>query len=239
VRSTMEYLSWVGTFLAAFLIYLIITRCKKPPKRNSPSVNYNATLWGMLVDPLVSGLHSYVAAKVPSGSKAVDACCGTGQLVFKLATNCSEVVGIDLSPQMIRAANKKKERLKNQNSSFVFGDVTEVLQRYDDDAFDFATISMAFHAMPKIFRVPMLKQLSRVAKKVIAVDYASDMPFNTAGIHNRILEFVAGAEHFSNFRNFRHEGGLHQLATETNLVVEESKLVNQRTILVVTLHRRY
>jgi len=202
-----------------------------------PLSNYNGFLYEKFIDPLIAGIHSYISKKVPIGSTCVDACCGTGQLALKLASRCKEVTGVDLSPSMIRTALKKKEHFHISNVTFIHGDVIEVLKGYENDHFDYATISMAFHEMPKIFRVPVLIQMSRVSKRVIAVDYVPKMPWNLSGIRNRLLEFIAGAEHFSNFREFRQDEGLQRLAAEAELAIEEVKFLDKENLMVLFMRK--
>ena len=56
----------------------------------------------------------------------------------------------------------------------------------------YATICMALHEMPKIFRAPILREMGRVSKRVIAVDYSVKMPVSLAKFRNLFLEFFAG-----------------------------------------------
>ncbi len=67
---------------------------------------------------------------------------------------------------MIQVAQKKKDRVAARNVEFQLGDVTEVLRHYPDKSFDVATICMALHGMPKLFRVPILKEMARVSKQI-------------------------------------------------------------------------
>ena len=92
--------------------------------------------------------------------------------------------------------------------------------------------------MPRIFRAGVLRELGRVAERVIVVDYVAEMPWNFSGLRNRLIEISAGAEHFANFRDFRKEGGLHSLVNDTNLSIESSKLIDGRTLLVLHLIKK-
>jgi len=229
--------NWLYLIILFVILWLAFTRSRPPPKRTKPASNYNGPLYERLVDPLIIGLHHYVVNIIPAGSTVIDACCGTGQLALKLSTECKKVVGIDLSPRMIQVAQKKKTKLNVSNMEFELGDVTEKLKQYPTKSFDYVTICMALHEMPKMFRLPMLKEMSRVGKTVIAVDYAASMPFNSAGLRNRFLEFIAGSEHFANFREFTAEGGVSGLVQASNgaLKIENLKLIDKKSITVVYL----
>src|SRR5580692_999435 len=48
-------------------------------------------------------------AAVPSGGRALDLCCGTGDIAFALAANGAEVTGLDFSEAMLAQAQKRQE----------------------------------------------------------------------------------------------------------------------------------
>jgi len=230
---------WLYIALIAIIVWLIFSRARPPPIRTKPYSNYNSLLYSALVDPLIVSLHGFIARQIlDSNARIFDACCGTGQLAFKLSSKSKEVVGIDLSPKMISHANKQKQRRKATNVTFVFGDVTEILKTFESKSFDYGTISMALHEMPKIFRAPMIKEMARVAKEVIIADYASDMPVNRSGVRNRILEFMAGGEHFANFRDFRHNGGLINLIQDADLEIKHKQLIDNNTLMVLRVTQK-
>lgn len=54
--------------------------------------------------------------------RAADFGCGTGRLVIPLAEISREVVGIDISPSMLREAQKNCEDLSLSNASFILSD---------------------------------------------------------------------------------------------------------------------
>jgi len=55
-------------------------------------------------------------------NRAIDFGCGVGRVLFPLAQQSKEVIGVDISPAMIREAKKRKERLNIQNVEFVHSD---------------------------------------------------------------------------------------------------------------------
>jgi len=58
-------------------------------------------------------------AKLKPGDSALDVCCGTGDLTFRLARQCSQVTGIDFSDAMLAVARQRatKTGSTNQTSS--------------------------------------------------------------------------------------------------------------------------
>lgn len=185
---------------------------------------YDGRFYSVMVDPQLKGLHSFIARQVPEGSRVLDACCGTGALVFRLASQCEEVVGVDLSPRMIRFAERRSKELGRTNVRFSVGDVTR-LDGFSDHTFDYASMVMAVHEMPPEIRLPAIRELLRVAKKVMLVDFKVPMRWNTSGVRNRLMELIAGRRHFTHFRDYMKRGGLPPLLGEAS-----AHLLNERPI---------
>ena len=98
--------------------------------------------------------------------KILDVCTGTGTQAFAFAKKGYEVMGIDLSEEMLRVANKKN---KYENVRFVVADATKM--PFENDYFDFACISFGLHEMPYEERRHVLDEMKRVSEKTIVVDY--------------------------------------------------------------------
>ncbi|HEX4646688.1 MAG TPA: class I SAM-dependent methyltransferase, partial [Verrucomicrobiae bacterium] len=110
-----------------------------------------------LINDLQSfGLHRYwkrqltAMARPQSGARALDLCCGTGDVTFALARRGVEAIGLDFSEPMLAVA---ESRLKLQSSRFkVQGSKSnarsvQFLQGnalktpFPDDSFDIVTVS--------------------------------------------------------------------------------------------------
>lgn len=198
--------------------------------RSPRSVRYDGTVYGRLIEPLVAGLHAFITDNLPDGDRVLDACCGTGGLASRMAATGRAVVGVDLSPRNVAFARERHPHL-----AFEVGDVAKL--PYDDDAFDVATVAMALHEMPQACRVPVLRELARVARQVMIVDFRAPMPLNAAGLRNRAIEMAAGAEHFSAFRDYARRGGLEPLVEQAGLEVASTRLLDQDTMTVQVVHR--
>ena len=98
--------------------------------------------------------------------KILDVCTGTGTQAFAFAKRGYEVMGIDLSEEMLRVAKKKN---KYENVRFVVADATKM--PFENDYFDFACISFGLHEMPHEVRHHVLDEMRRVSEKIIVVDY--------------------------------------------------------------------
>jgi len=186
------------------------------------------------MDPFTSGLRGYIADHVEPGQKIVEAACGTGRLAFRLAERAREVVGVELSPAMVRLAQKRLAETRAENVSLVLGDVATALADHPEHGFDLATLVLSLHEMPAGARIPVLTELCRVAREVMCVDYRVPMPVNLAGIRNRMLEVVAGIGHFRAFLDFYRRGGTAGIAAAAGLQCEHARDLDSGTL---SIHR--
>lgn len=102
--------------------------------------------------------------------KILDVATGTGALAYELAKLGHDVIGIDLSPEMLNQAKKKlTPKLK---LTFQLADGTKLL--FKDNSFDATTISWGIHDMPYEIGIKVLEEMKRVTKKdgrILIVDY--------------------------------------------------------------------
>ena len=65
-----------------------------------------------------------LVAKIPApkDAAALDLACGTGDIAFELAAAGSRVIGLDITPRMVRLASLKPQRFRH-GVSFVTGDM--------------------------------------------------------------------------------------------------------------------
>jgi demethylmenaquinone methyltransferase/2-methoxy-6-polyprenyl-1,4-benzoquinol methylase len=104
-----------------------------------------------LVNDLQSfGLHRYWKerllrlARVRQGERALDLCCGTGDVAFRLARRGARVVGLDFSGPMLAVALRRAGAAPGpghdrHNPQFLRGDALEI--PFPDDTFDLVTIA--------------------------------------------------------------------------------------------------
>lgn len=102
--------------------------------------------------------------------KVLDVCCGTGELTKRISEKISEmgeVIGIDLSPNMLSIARRKTTRVCFMHAS------SEDIP-YPSNHFDKIIISFALHEMTGIARSNTLKEIHRVLRndgKFMVIDY--------------------------------------------------------------------
>jgi 3-oxoadipate enol-lactonase len=230
--STIDNPEAVNAALLSFLSDGVVD-AKASATRTPRSKLYDGATYGRLVEPMLAGLHGFVAENLPDGQRVLDACCGTGALTRKLSASGRDVLGVDLSPRNIAYAESRPTR---GEARFAVNDVSH-LDEHADEAFDVATVVLALHEMPHGCRAPVLRELARVARKVMVVDFNAPMPWNVAGVRNRAMEMAAGSEHFNAFRDYSRRGGLPSLADAAGLQIESQRLIDSGTLRVQVLTR--
>jgi demethylmenaquinone methyltransferase/2-methoxy-6-polyprenyl-1,4-benzoquinol methylase len=166
-----------------------------------------------------------------AGLSVLDIGCGTGtHLGIYRQAEC-RVYGIDLSPAMLNVAQAK---LAGQ-AGLCLGDGSRM--PFTSESFDLITAMLAFHEMPALLRYPVISVAKRVMKKngrFLVIDYhPGPIRFPAGWLYKAVIasiEFLAGGEHYANYRGFLANGGLAPLLTGSGLVVDNQKVVGGGTI---------
>jgi demethylmenaquinone methyltransferase/2-methoxy-6-polyprenyl-1,4-benzoquinol methylase len=114
-------------------------------------------------------------ANVKSGDRALDLCCGTGDISFALAKNGAETTGLDFSAQMLEVAESRREKNSNsqfaiRNLKFLQGDAQQL--PFPDNSFDAVTVGYGLRNLANLDRG--LDEMVRVAKpggRIISLDF--------------------------------------------------------------------
>src|SRR3989338_6302080 len=149
-----------------------------PHKERLDHVEYNNNLFKKLIPYydwvalFLLGLRINIVDKVNLSihSKIIDIACGTGTQSIKFAQKGYQVVGIDISPDMICQSRLKGGKF--YDLSFEIGDVASI--NYPDSYFDAAILSFALHDMPESMRQKVIREMKRVTKpegKIVIADY--------------------------------------------------------------------
>lgn len=109
-------------------------------------------------------------ARVRPGEKALDLCCGTGDLALALARRGAEVVGLDFTPAMLAVAEVRRGKAArlvdgSMNTSspqvrFICGDAQQI--PFPDDSFEIVTIGYGLRNLTSW--ETGLREMQRVAK---------------------------------------------------------------------------
>lgn len=84
-------------------------------------------------------------ADLNSTHKVLDIGTGTGIIPFYISSKVSSVIGIDISPEMIRVANQKQKKLNIQNVNFQVQDSYSLA--FPDKSFDVVIASNLLHIL--------------------------------------------------------------------------------------------
>ena len=111
-------------------------------------------------------------AKIKTGDRALDLCCGTGDIALALARNGAETTGLDFSPQMLEVAAARQHHLKSQisNLKFIQGDAQQI--QFPENSFDTVTVGYGLRNLTSWERG--LDEMFRVARpgaRLIVLDF--------------------------------------------------------------------
>ena len=117
-----------------------------------------------------------LSRKIPAGSLSVlDVCTGTGRGVLPVAASGANIVGIDLSSDMLEVADRKIREQNIRNISLHKMDATTL--ELPDETFDIAMSSFALHEMDFQLMNQVLREINRVLKcsgKLYLVEFEKD-----------------------------------------------------------------
>ena len=102
-------------------------------------------------------------AQIKTGARALDLCCGTGDISFTLARGGAETTGLDFSPQMLEvaASRSQKSHARSQNKNgqlatcnpqFIQGDAQQI--PFPENAFDIVTVGYGLRNLVLDFGKP-------------------------------------------------------------------------------------
>ncbi len=194
---------------------------------------YDGWFYDKLIAPNQDKLFNQIKNIIDKESNVLDDGCGTGRLAFQLSNHCKSITGIDLSSKNITVAKANQNNGSYNNIEFIHSSA-EDLQKMNENKFDYAVITYVIHEMPESERVTVIKNMKAVADKIIIGDYITPTPNTLWGKINIVVEYLAGSDHYNNFKNYVKNGGLKYLVQKAELsIVQEIKNSPQTSHLVV------
>jgi len=108
-----------------------------------------------------------------SGIRVLDMPAGTGRLSLTLAETGAEVVGVDISANMLGMALLKKPTQGHRRASFAQGSGVQL--PFADDTFDAVVSFKFFHLIPNEKKPQFIREMARVLKpgKAMVVEFNS------------------------------------------------------------------
>jgi len=182
---------------------------------------YDGKLYSMFIDPSTEDTRKIISSLIERNSNVIDIGFGTGSLAFYLSKKCKYVLGIELSKRMVNYANSLKLENNISNIHFLHGDAEKVSE-LTNERFDYAIFSLSLHEMESDTRIKTLEEIKKVTDNIIVYDYLVKGYFSFQGLINMIVEFLAGKDHFDNYRTFLKEGGIYGLLEKSGFKVEKN-----------------
>ncbi len=197
-------------------------------------------LYSIFIDPLLRDIRTYISkfSGMKRGDKVLDVCCGTGDQVFYYGKEGIIATGVDLSPGMIKSAEKRKEKSGLTNVSFRVANAKQL--PFKDNSFDFASICLGLHEIKRDERDKIISEMKRVVKKegfLIFIDFQVPLPSTIISYLVKAIEYFAGRNHHECFKEYLKQGGLDAILNR-NQLQEEKRYYTENGIIVIIKTRR-
>ena len=195
-----------------------------------------ALFYSVTIDQALAGIRTRVPdfCGMKAGDRVLDVCCGTGAQAFCFARRGIISWGIDLNSGMIEFAERRRRKLGLSSASFQRASATHLPFR--DACFDHASISMGLHEKKGTSGDRIVSEMRRVVKKdgtLAIVDYRVPYPMDRYGRVIRLLEQMAGRDHYRCFREFIGNGGLSSLLSRHGLEEDKREDVGRMPICIL------
>jgi SAM-dependent methyltransferase len=184
---------------------------------------YDGLFYDKFIAPNQDSLFEQIRNLIEPNSKIIDVGCGTGRFSFKNHDICHSILGIDLSKKNIDRANYLLNKNPKSNITFRHSRLDDIHSN-GNNHFDYAILTYVLHEINEDERVKFLREIAQIADKIIIGDYLSDQKTIFWKWINEIVEFLAGKEHYINYKNYISNGGLKTLVDQANFeIITESK----------------
>ena len=197
---------------------------------------YDGWFYDKIIAPNQDKLFEQIKNYIDADSVLIDVGCGTGRLAFTFADKCKSVLGIDLSKPNIDRAIRTLNKRNRANISFFHGNVNE-LNHNGKKHFDYAVLTYVIHEVNEDERTSLLKDIIQIANKLIIADYVVPKPQGFEGWLSCAIEFMAGEEHYKNYKSYMQNGGIYDLAEKAGLKIIDEKKTQSNTNHIVILSK--
>lgn len=117
--------------------------------------------------------------------RVLDVACGAGAVTFRLARTAREVVGLDITGEMLQRARKQRHEEGVANVHFQLGEA-EALP-FEDDEFDATVCRMSIHHFSNPEQaLKEMKRVTRPGRRVVIADIVTSPNQEEALLHNAI-----------------------------------------------------
>jgi len=194
---------------------------------------YDGWIYAKFIDTKPIPFRFKILNFIKNNSTVLDVGCGTGGFTMELAKHSKKVVGIDISKKQITQAKTKLENSGLKNLEFRHIDALTISEEFVKQ-FDFAVFTFMLHEIDHKDRIALLTEITKVAKSAIIMEFNIPHPWNIWGIINRSIEFFAGKNHFSNFLDFKRQGGINKILEEVGFQISE-EIINRKNVFKIVI----
>ena len=193
---------------------------------------YDGWFYDKLIAPNQDRLFREIKKIIEPNSSIIDVGCGTGRFSFSVSDKVSKVFGVDLSKKNIKKANQTLSKKSDPKITFHHTTLSDLIKQ--NLHFDYAVMTYVIHEVNPEERITLLNEMAQIADKIIIGDYLVTLNKGFWSAMNEIVEFLAGKEHYKNFKHFVANKGLFGLIEEAGMkVVQEVKNKPETSQLVV------
>lgn len=178
---------------------------------------YDGRFYDKIIAPNQDRIFGEIKNIIQPNSKVIDVGCGTGRLSFFIADKVEKIVGIDLSKRNIETANQTLSKKPNSKISFIHTTLSDLISQ--EHNYDYAVMTYVIHEVNPDERVQLLNDMAQIADKIIIGDYLTPSKKGFWNFLNEVVEFLAGNEHYSNYKHFVANNGLQSLVNKAGLKV--------------------
>lgn len=179
-----------------------------------------AKLYDLLLYPFLNKIRKKTAKIIIqlNPKSVIDICCGTGNQLEYLKNTDIKLTGIDLSPAMLKVA--KHIDCYEQDARDI---------QFSDNSFDLVMIQLALHEKSFEDQKMIIDEASRITRNnghLLIVDYEINektKPYSRYVIN--AIEFLAGKEHFKNFKEYHKNECTNKLISNNVFLLEKKVLI--------------
>lgn len=197
---------------------------------------YSAKFYDPILFPFIRPIRNKVIALVKQYQykSILDVCCGTGDQLKLLKQHGFDGEGIDLSDAMLSVAGKGEHK-----ADCIRQDATQM--HYENEKFDLVMTAFSLHEKSHASSRKIVEEMVRVTSEggdILIVDYElSEKTSTLSKILIYFIEWVAGGEHYRNFRSYIKKGGLPELLSGITLTEVERHYFGQYGIVLLLLRK--
>jgi len=197
---------------------------------------YSASFYDPLLYPFIRPIRNKIIALVKQYhyKSILDVCCGTGDQLKLLKQHGFNGEGIDLSDAMLSVAGKGEYK-----ANCIHQDATQM--HYENMKFDLVMTAFSLHEKSHTSARKIVEEMVRVTSEggdILIVDYElSEKTSTLSKILIYFIEWLAGGEHYRNFKAYIKTGGLPELLSSITLTEAERHYFGRYGIVLLLLRR--